>query len=439
MIASRQALKRLLRRGLDRGRASEPGSDTETGTGLRALPPGLSRDLGRILRPQAAYRWLLPQLAAMTPQYLEMVLRGALAGNHVQAWELFDLMEDTSPRLLKNLNELKRAVLGLDWEIVPWQEEDQPPTSSARDKARLVSAALRSLRPEPQADENDLRGTIYDLLDAWGKGQSVLEVDWEIRDAGGSGQIVAPRATYWVHPTCYAWSLEGRLGLRLELSRNLEPGRGSSAPGSLMPGVWQNTTMQPLPSAVGQFPPHKFLISICKAKSGTALGGALLRPLAWWWGAANFSGDWLMKLAQIFGLPLRWANYDAGTPQATIDGICSMLQNMGSSGWAAFPEGTTLDLKEASRTAETSPQRGPAHCRYPGGDHHPPSGVGCGVCPGGGGPFRASMKPELLIFGPSELIGLSRCNTVTPIGRSGSESSAVATSWMAPTCQRSSS
>src|SRR5689334_16505047 len=61
----------------------------------QSLPqPDISDSLSRILRPQAAYRWLLPQLAAMTPQYIEMVLRGALAGSHVQAWELFDLMED---------------------------------------------------------------------------------------------------------------------------------------------------------------------------------------------------------------------------------------------------------------------------------------------------------------------------------------------------------
>src|SRR6266545_4463115 len=55
--------------------------------------------LQRILRPQAAFRWILPSLAAITPQYVEMILRGALAGNHVQQWELFDLMLDSWPEL----------------------------------------------------------------------------------------------------------------------------------------------------------------------------------------------------------------------------------------------------------------------------------------------------------------------------------------------------
>jgi phage gp29-like protein len=310
--------------------------------------------LSKILRPQAAYRWLLPQLAAITPQYIEMVLRGALAGNHVQAWELFDLMEDSSPRLLKNLNEVKRAVVGMDWQLFPWQEENEAPSESARAKARLVGGALRGMRPDPAADENDFNGTIYDVLDAWGKGQSVLEVDWEARETGLSW-LMAPRATYWVHPTCVSWDMEGRLGLRLEIA---EKQKAESGPQkyTLTPGVWQTTSMQPRPSHVAAFPPNKFLISICKARSGTALGGALLRPLAWWWCAANFSGDWLLNLAQIFGLPFRWASYEPSAPQGTIDAICAMLANMGSQAWAAFPTGTKLELKEPARTGEGSPQ-----------------------------------------------------------------------------------
>ena len=70
-----------------------------------------------------------------------------------------------------------------------------------------------------------------------------------------------------------------------------------------------------------------------------------MRPLVWWWCAANFSADWLLNLAQIFGLPFRWATYEPTAAQETVDRICTMLQNMGSAGWAAFPAGTSLELK----------------------------------------------------------------------------------------------
>jgi phage gp29-like protein len=310
----------------------------------------ITQSLSRILRPQAAYRWLLPQLAAITPQYIEMVLRGALAGSHVQAWELFDLMEDSSPRLVKNINELKLAVLNRVTSFNPFQEENEEATDSAKEKTSTVSAALRGMNADPCADENNLSGTIYDLMDAWCKGTTVLEINWEARQSKKLGRFLAPKSTYWVHPVCYAWDMDGRLGLRNELTAN-----GGVNP-SLSPGVFSTTTYQPRPSSVSEFPEHKFLIAICKAKSGTALGGARLRSLAWWWCAANFSADWLLNLAQLFGLPFRWANYDPSAPQATVDAICTMLENMGHNAWAAFPAGTTLELKDSAKSGENSPQ-----------------------------------------------------------------------------------
>ncbi len=105
------------------------------------------------------------------------------------------------------------------------------------------------------------------------------------------------------------------------------------------------------------FPADRFLVAKCKTKSGSVLGGALLRPLVWWWCAANFSADWLLNFAQVFGLPLRWANYDATAPQETVDRICAMLQNMGNASWGAFPNGTTLEVKaEGQKSGADTPQ-----------------------------------------------------------------------------------
>src|SRR4051794_7472602 len=75
-----------------------------------AAERGISPLLGRILRPAAASRWMLPSVAAITPQYIEMTLRSALAGNHVQQWELFDLMLDTWPELAACAQELSLGV-----------------------------------------------------------------------------------------------------------------------------------------------------------------------------------------------------------------------------------------------------------------------------------------------------------------------------------------
>src|SRR6266403_2115980 len=130
----------------------------------------LSFGLNRILRPQAAFRWILPQLAAITPQYIEMILRGALAGNHVQQWELFDLMFDTWPELSACNQELVYGVLRKKLIYEPFHEEDEKPSDSALERMKLVSTALRSMQPDPAKDDCALDGTIKDILDGWFRG-----------------------------------------------------------------------------------------------------------------------------------------------------------------------------------------------------------------------------------------------------------------------------
>jgi phage gp29-like protein len=288
----------------------------------------LNPDLQRILRREASGNWMLPALAAVTPQYIEGILRGALGGDPLQQWNLFDLMEDTWPRLLKDLNELKGAVVGMDWKLEAWAEEDQPPTADAIERKKVISDALWKMNPASDGDDNGFEQTIFDILDAHAKGLSVLEIIWEQRRVGQLGDLTVPNSTCWVHPRNYGWSAEGYLGLN-------PTGRGA---------------------VIERFPENKFIVAICKAKSGSTGTTARLRALAWWWCAANFSGDWLMNLAQLFGIPFRWATFANGASADTIAAIGAMLSGMGSSGYGAFPEGTNLNFLEAGKNAGSSPQ-----------------------------------------------------------------------------------
>lgn len=303
--------------------------------------------LRRILRGQAQFRWLGPQLAAITPQYIEATLTGAMAGAHVQQWSLFDLMLKTWPELLACYTELTQGVLRKKLIFEAYCEEDEKPTPSADERMKVVSTALNRMEPDPTRDDQALEGTLKDILDGWFRGMAVSEIVWQTIDDPQVGTIAAPKSTYSVDTTNYAFSNEGVLGLRSDKSKNAM-------------GIWpySTTSVQPIPSDLVPFPPNKFLIALHKVSAGGVVAGALLRPLAWWWCAANFSSDWLLNLAQVFGLPFRWANYDTNAPQATIDAICTMLQNMGSAGWAAFPVGTTLEMINASgqQGSDHSPQ-----------------------------------------------------------------------------------
>ena len=225
-----------------------------------------------------------------------------------------------------------------------YRDEDEQESPTATERMKLVSAALRKMQPDPAADECAFDDMVGDILDAWFKGVSVLEIDWHVAQTRSLGRFIAPRCTRWASPVNYAWDENLRLGLDVAA---LSPASPSS------------------PSALGQrryngltpFPADRVIVAKCKTKSGSILGGALLRPLVWWWCAANFSADWLLNLAQVFGLPFRWATYEPTAAQETVDRICAMLQNMGSAGWAAFPAGTSLELKaEGTKSGTQTPQ-----------------------------------------------------------------------------------
>jgi len=338
----------------------------------------VSPSLAAVLRPQAAYRWLLPYLAAITPTYVESVLRGALAGNHVQAWELFDLMVDTDPEIGACVEEYCDGVMAHKVHFEPWHEDDDEPSDLALEKCKLVSSALRNMRPDPANDENALSGTIRDLLFARFHGQSVVEIDWfdtygtgkpNYRKVPGQDQAALfPRATFWVHPVCYAYSVQGRLGLRAAIADLQDKGTQYGPANQLRrsvvedkmslvePPAWNWIASQPRPSMLVDFPKNKFLISTFKSKAGTALGQSCLRRLAWWWVASNFCGDWLLNYAQLFGIPFRKASFAPGTSEPVKAEIRQMLQSCGSCGYILLPDSAELEFMESGQTAGQSPQ-----------------------------------------------------------------------------------
>jgi phage gp29-like protein len=309
--------------------------------------------LQTIIRTAARDRWMGMHARSYTPERVEQVLRGALGGNLIAQWELFDLMEDTAPRLKKNLNELKRAVKAYDRTMKAWAEEDEPPVPEAEERAKLVSKALWTMRPKADENQNGFDDTIYDILDAWGKGIAVLEVDWEVREAGRFGNITAPKCTRWIHPRFYGYpALADWLGLNVG---EIESAKGMAQDGLVKASPTLGTALKAVDGVYARFPDRKFLVCICKSKSGHPITGALLRPLAVWWAMSNFTQEWFLNLAQIFGLPIRWATYDPSTP-GLLEQLSEMLADMGSQAWGAFPAGTTFELKEGPKAGTDNPQ-----------------------------------------------------------------------------------
>ena len=312
--------------------------------------PGLSPVLQQIVRPSAQGNWIYSQAKSYTPDLIDSILRLGQFGDLFSQWQLFQLMEDTWPRLAKNLNEVKRAVTQMQWTISPPPDIDgDADKAEAERRADFVREVLFAMTPEAGDDANDFRDTVYDILDSWGKGVSVLEIDWE-RKASSVGPAIAPKQTRWVHPQNYGYDFTyGRLALR-KGGPGLMAGVGGPTMPVAYPGSQENG-----PAAFIPFVRNKFIVTKARHRSGLVTGAAMLRPLAFWWAASNFTAGFLLNFAQIFGMPIRWASYDPQN-QSLLPLIEDMLQNMGSAGWAVFPTGTALELKEAVKSGTDNPQ-----------------------------------------------------------------------------------
>lgn len=291
--------------------------------------------------PAAQVRWLGPGVAFYTPQRIEQIFRQALSGDLQSQWEMFDLMEATWPRLSKNLNQIKDDTISNEFQVQPFKLKGKDPTPEAEARAAFVEEILWSMNPIPEKDENDFDDTCRDVLDARGKGISILEIAWETRDTS-QGPAFAPRCTRWVHPTWYGYEFgPGDSTLKLK-----------TGPMSVYMG-----SVTANPTAFMDFPPHRFIVGVCKNKTGHPLGAAMLHVLGFWWAASNFTAEWFLNFCQVFGQPIRWATYSASmTPTDQIK-LQFALQNMGSQAWAMFPEGTAFELKEAMKAGSDQIQK----------------------------------------------------------------------------------
>ncbi len=258
----------------------------------------------------------------MSPADVRLVLDNAVAGSIQAQWELFALMEDTWPRLQKNLSELRRAAARATYSVSPYAARGEKPSEGAQERAALIDGSLRQWWPRPGTLELSFEDTLFHALDAFGKGVSVLEIHWDRRPEG-----ILPRCTHQLSSRRFAWNQAGtELGLA---------------------GV-DNVAWQP-------FPVDRFLVGIWQGRSGAPISTATLRALAPYWAGVTFGWEWLLSNAQIFGVPFRWATYDKNNPGLGTQ-LRDMLAAMGASGYGAFPEGTKLEFKEAAQNATGNPQ-----------------------------------------------------------------------------------
>jgi phage gp29-like protein len=283
-----------------------------------------------IIRPTA--RDFEPQLfgRSLSPDAIGELLDAGARGDLAAQSDLFNLMEDTWPRLRANLQKIKNAIRKLPLNVQPYTPKNGKPSATAQEKAAFVESALHLQRGYVDTTRAPLGSAVYELMDAVARGLSVVEIDWENDTAG----YVVPVGFRRVPTRYLGIDTDGTLALRPSGSK-LSASSSQLTPFAKHPG--------------------KFLTGIFQSKSGALGEAAQLRALAPLWLGHMLGWEWLVQKAELFGTPLRWANYPTTATQLEIDAITSALRNMGTASWGAFPQGTNLQIMQGTTPGVSGP------------------------------------------------------------------------------------
>jgi phage gp29-like protein len=258
-----------------------------------------------------------------SPAAVGGALDAGARGDFTLQHDLFNTMEDTWPRLRANLHKIKHAVRKLPFNVQPFSPKGGAPSASAQEKAAFVESALWLDAGAPARGNQAFLDATFELMDAVARGFAVVEIDWKV-DAQG---YLVPAGYRRVPVRYLALDPAGELALKLS-------GAPFASAASDLHGFADY--------------PGKFLVGVFRSKSGPLGEGAQLRALAPLWLGHMLGWEWLLQKTELFGSPIRWATYPTGATQAEIDTLVSMLRNMGTAAWGAFPQGTQLQLQQGT-------------------------------------------------------------------------------------------
>lgn len=241
----------------------------------------------------------------LTPRRLARIFRQADEGDVRSQMELYEEMEEKDTHLFSQMQTRKLAVTGLDWEIQPFSKDE-------RDKeiADFIDEQLKAIE--------DFDEVLIDMLDAIGKGISIMELIWGV-DTDGYNII---DDIQYVH------------------SKKL---------------IWDSQTDEILictkefPSGI-QLPKNKFVVHKYKAKSGHPSRAGVLRVVSWMYLFKNYDiKDWV-SFCEVFGMPLRLGKYDASASEEDKKQLMEAIISLGTDAAGIVPTSTMIEFIESQKT-----------------------------------------------------------------------------------------
>jgi phage gp29-like protein len=234
----------------------------------------------------------------LTPQRLSAILRTAANGEPESYFELAEDIEERDLHYAAVMATRKRSVAQL-----PISVKAASDSSEHQKHAALVQSWI---------DDDVLRSSLFDMLDAIGKGLSVMELDWKFRHGN-----MLPRELIW----------------RTQRWFTFDQADGETV--LLREGV----SGEPLA-------PHKFVIHRHKTKSGLTIRSGIARVACWAWMFKAFTvKDWAI-FCQNFGQPIRIGKYGRGATEAEKDVLWRAVSGIAGDCAAILPREMLIELTE---------------------------------------------------------------------------------------------
>ncbi len=279
----------------------------------------------------------------LVPNKIVTMLRQAEYGDPWLYLELAERMEEKDELYQGVLHTRKMAVSQLDIDVQAAGESAQDQDDAAFVRDVLIDGSL------------DLHDTLFDLLDALGKGFAATEIIWNTE-----GTNPATGHPWWI-PARFAWRdprwfmfdwISGEQLLVRSLSTEgpaVPMGHGGQPlvnPANvriLGDPKRQEIGLQPMTQPLA---PFKFITHVAKAKAGLPIRGGLARIAVWNYFYRNYIlKDWA-TFAEVYSQPLRLGKYGPGATENDKAALMQAVANIGTDAAAIIPDSMMIEFCE---------------------------------------------------------------------------------------------
>lgn len=243
----------------------------------------------------------------LTPAQLNQILEAAERGDLIAQHELFRDMEERNAHLFSEMSKRKRAVIKLDWDVVP-------PRNPSKEEENAAAYAKEMLLDLP-----DFEGLLFDCLDGIGHGFAALELEWMRIGAQWTIGCAHHRPQNW-----FQTDYETRTQLRL---RN---------------GMPDGEELQPF----------GWILHIHRAMSGYPARMGLGRVLVWPYLFHSFGVGDLAEFLDIYGMPLRVGKYPQNAADKDKAALWQAVAGIGHNAAGIIPATMQVEFEEAAKGGE---------------------------------------------------------------------------------------